>query len=372
MDVIAMMRPNRLRIINLVAARARRKVAVKLTLMTSSQSSSRNCTNRLSRVMPALATRISTWPMAFSAEGTSASTSAASERLQGSTKTLSPNLPASASSTSRRVPEIAPVAPCACSAWAIAPPMPPVAPVTSAFLPVRSNINISLTTLGRMRSRHGVLCGANIAGAADWNANRTLSDALDQTAQHLAGADFEKPDDTVACHVSHRLAPTHGSRNLLDQAAADFVRLADRRGQYVRDQRRSRLLDRDTRERFCHHVGCGLHQGAVKRRRDRQQHGALGAPGFGDLERALDSGLVAGDHDLAAAIVIGGLADLTLRGLVRDRHRGLIFQTEQSRHCAGAHWHRLLHGKAARAQQARGIADAEAAGSGERGIFAEP
>src|SRR2546429_615878 len=172
MDVIAMMRPNRLRIINLVAARARRKVAVKLTLMTSSQSSSRNCTNRLSRVMPALAIRISTWPMAFS---------------------------------------------------------------------------------------------------ADWNANRTLRDALDQAAQHLAGADFEKPDDTLACHVSHRLAPTHGSRDLLDQAAADFVRVVDRRGQYVRHQRRSRLLDRDIRNRFCHHIGCGLHQGPVKRRPDRQQ-----------------------------------------------------------------------------------------------------
>ena len=41
---------------------------------------------------------------------------------------------------SRRVPDSATVAPCACSARAIAPPMPPVAPVTSAVLPVRSNM----------------------------------------------------------------------------------------------------------------------------------------------------------------------------------------------------------------------------------------
>ena len=40
----------------------------------------------------------------------------------------------------RRVPESATVAPCACSARAISPPMPPLAPVTSAVLPVRSNI----------------------------------------------------------------------------------------------------------------------------------------------------------------------------------------------------------------------------------------
>ena len=37
--------------------------------------SSRSCTNRLSRVMPAFAIRMSTWPIAASAAGTSASTS---------------------------------------------------------------------------------------------------------------------------------------------------------------------------------------------------------------------------------------------------------------------------------------------------------
>src|SRR6202163_1444553 len=156
--------------------------------------------------------------MAFSADGTNASTSAASERLQGSTRTLSPSLPASASSTSRRVPEIATVAPCACSACATAPPMPPVAPVTSAFLPVRSNIDISSRPLGRMRSCYCVLCSGNIAGAADRNPDRTGGDALDQTAEHLAGTDFEKPRDALARHISHRLAPAHGSGDLLDQA----------------------------------------------------------------------------------------------------------------------------------------------------------
>jgi hypothetical protein len=38
------------------------------------------------------------------------------------------------------VPEIATVAPCACSARAMAPPMDPLAPVTSAVLPFKSNI----------------------------------------------------------------------------------------------------------------------------------------------------------------------------------------------------------------------------------------
>ena len=109
----------------------------------------------------------------------------------------------------------------------------------------------------------------------------------------------------------------------------------------------------------------------MKRRRHGQQHGAFGAPGFGDVECTFDGGLVTGHHDLPAAIIIGGLADLTLRGLVRDRDRGLEIEAEQGGHCADAHRHRLLHGKAAGAQQTRGVTYAEAAGGGERGIFAK-
>jgi DNA-binding transcriptional LysR family regulator len=76
--------------------------------------------------------------------GTSASTSVRSARLHGSTCVRSPSSPASASSISRRVPDSATVAPWPCKARAIAPPMPPVAPVTSALLPLRSNIDAVL------------------------------------------------------------------------------------------------------------------------------------------------------------------------------------------------------------------------------------
>src|SRR3954467_15658237 len=175
--------------------------------MTSSQSSSRNCTNRLSRVIPAFAIRISTCPIAASAAGTSASTSALSDRLQGSTWTRSPSLEAKPSSTSRRVPEIATVAPCPCKACAIALPMPPVAPVTSAVLPVKSNIENLLfgkltcsASLLRslLGSRQCVLGGGNVAGPADRNAHCAVGDALDQPAQHLASADLEKSRDALA------------------------------------------------------------------------------------------------------------------------------------------------------------------------------
>ena len=41
-------------------------------------------------------------------------------------------------------PDNATIAPCWCSARAIAPPMPPVAPVTRAVLPDRSNMGVPL------------------------------------------------------------------------------------------------------------------------------------------------------------------------------------------------------------------------------------
>ncbi len=147
------MRPNRRRIMVRTAARARRKVAVRLTASTSSQSSSLSWTNRLSRVIPAFATRMSSLPIASSAFGTSASTSAMSARLHGSTWVRSLSSPASASSASRRVPDSATVAPWPCNARAMAPPMPPVAPVTSAVLPVRSNIGRFLNSLLRRHTQ---------------------------------------------------------------------------------------------------------------------------------------------------------------------------------------------------------------------------
>ncbi len=137
------MRPLRRRIMPRTAARDRRNAAVRLTAMTWSHSSSFIRTKMLSRVMPALLTRMSRPPSAASAAGTSASTAAVSDRLVGSTWARSPSSVASAASASARVPDRATAAPCACSARAMAPPSPPVAPVTRAFLPVRSNMRVT-------------------------------------------------------------------------------------------------------------------------------------------------------------------------------------------------------------------------------------
>ena len=92
---------------------------------------------------------------------------------------------------------------------------------------------------------------------------------------------------------------------------------------------------------------------------------------LGDLDRALDRGLVAGNHDLPAAIVIGRLAHLPLRRLGCDLRGRVEREPKQRRHGADADRDRRLHGAATNAQQARGIRHGERTRRGKRGIFPE-
>ncbi len=92
---------------------------------------------------------------------------------------------------------------------------------------------------------------------------------------------------------------------------------------------------------------------------------------FAMLNGALDGRLVAGDDDLPAAVVVGDLADLALRSLARHLARGLDIEAEQRRHGALPDRHGALHGVAADAQEPRRVGERQAAGGGERRIFAE-
>ena len=114
-------------------------------------------------------------------------------------------------------------------------------------------------------------------------------------------------------------------------------------------------------KRVRHHVRRGLHQRAVEGRGDGQHDRALGALGLGDLRTALDGGLGAGDHHLAIAVVVGGLAHLALRGFRRGCGSSREIEAEQGRHGAGAHGRRTLHRLAADPEQARRIGKREGA-----------
>ena len=102
-----------------------------------------------------------------------------------------------------------------------------------------------------------------------------------------------------------------------------------------------------------------------------QHHRAPRTLSFGDLDRALDRGLVARDDHLSAAIVVCGLAHLIFGGLAR--HGDSLFEVEaqERRHGASANRHRLLHGTTADAKQPGSVADAEGTRRRERRILSE-
>ncbi len=111
----------------------------------------------------------------------------------------------------------------------------------------------------------------------------------------------------------------------------------------------------------------------MERGRDRQQDAALRSLLGGDGHRTLDRFRMAGNHDLARRIVIGGGADhpSLLRRLRGNLLRLRQVEAEQGGHCADPDRHRLLHRLAAQLQEARGITERQAARRGERRILAE-
>ena len=108
-----MIRPQRRRIMPRSAARARRKPAVRSTSITFCQSSSFMRSARLSRVRPALLTRMSSWPIAASAALTSASRRAGIGEIGGGDMGALAKLGGQRLERRRRVPASSTVAPCA-------------------------------------------------------------------------------------------------------------------------------------------------------------------------------------------------------------------------------------------------------------------
>src|SRR5262245_55265875 len=190
--------------------------------------------NRLSRVIPALLMRMSMGAFAAaSAFFTSSSTPARSARSQGQTTARSPSAAFSESSASILVPESTTRARCPCSAVAIAPPIPPDAPVTSAVLPVKSNMQCHLissrclspqrTTLQARLQRFGE--SLYIGWRIQRHRLKLSVDALDHAREHLVAPQFHRHRRSELTKTRHRLAPTHARGQLLDEQAPDRIGL---------------------------------------------------------------------------------------------------------------------------------------------------
>ena len=263
------------------AARARRKAALRLVSSTACQSASLSRSASMSRVMPALLTRMSTG----SAAATSASAAAASAMSPVWTSQRSPSAAASSSSASRRRPARTTWQPWACRPRAMAPPMPPEAPVTSARRPERSN----------MVSRHPRPAArpAPRRPPGSW----TLTSAapgtprLARPVSTLPAPSSITVVDAEPGHGRHALAPAHARGHLPHQQLADGRRVLHRLGGDVGDHRHRReRRTRSAADRLRQPLGGGLHQRAMEGCGDLQHDAAPGAALLGQRHRALDGG----------------------------------------------------------------------------------
>ena len=157
----------------------------------------------------------------------------------------------------------------------MAPPMPPVAPVTRALRPVRSNMR------GSSYPFRDALKAATSSGVPMATAEAPGGDALHEAGQHLAGADLIERIDALGRHVGHALAPAHGAGDLADQGVADRGRIGDGSGLHIGHDRHGRGIHGHACQRLAHGVGRRLHQGAMEGGGHGQHHGALGALGPG-------------------------------------------------------------------------------------------
>ena len=111
----------------------------------------------------------------------------------------------------------------------------------------------------------------------------------------------------------------------------------------------------------------------MERRGHRQQHAPLGALRRGDLQRAFDRFLVAGDHDLLGPVEIDGFHDARAAGagLAAHGRHGRGVEAEDRRHRADARRHGLLHRLRAEPDERQRIGEGKRARGDERAVFAE-
>ena len=247
--------------------------------------------------------------------------------------------------------------------------MPPEAPVTSARLPVRSNI----------------ACLISVQPSRAQRQRRPRPACRRQASRQPSAIRLASPDSTLPAPISTKsstpaaasqaiaLAPAHHAGHLLDQLPPDLRRVADRR----RRRRWRRAAPAAARAATCASASAITSAaGAIS----AQWKGALTGSRIARLAplalaistarstaaRSPETTTWPGPLSLAAC------ADLALGAPPRRPARGCVeVEPEQRRHGALADRHGLLHGPAADAEQPRRIGEVEAARRGQRGIFAE-
>ena len=215
--------------------------------------------------MPALLTRMSTWPerrlgvLDQRVDRVGIGEVGGERRARGRPA----RLPAPASAVRAACRRARPARPAPCSACAIAPPMPPEAPVTRAVLPVRSNMMSPAVTAKWRGTLLQRLDEGFDVGRRRWRSPVKLGlDALGQAGEHLAGADLDDarrhPSSAISSTLSRqRTRPVTCSTSSLRIVSG----IAGRRCAVTlatSGTRGGAIVDRG--QRLGHDVGGRLHQ----------------------------------------------------------------------------------------------------------------
>ena len=240
-------------------------------------------------------------------------------------------------------------------------------------LPVRSNMLSIPCAAALCFRRRSMRSRRRSPPASAATPRRGRVDALGEAGQHLAGAELDqflrRPRIFI---VKHALAPAHRAGDLLDQQAADLVRVGDRRGGDVGDQRhgRRRSSTSASASRIASAAGAisGQWKGALTGSRMLRL-----APLGGQRDRPLDRRLVAADHDLARRVVVGRSCRSTSRGRGARRRSSRAWSRSRPSSAAMAPSRpappSASPGRAAAAAGPRRRADR--AGRGQRRVFAQ-
>src|SRR5574340_500797 len=301
------MRPLLAFIIARSTARLRRNTDLRLVASTSSHSSSVMRASRLSRVMPALFTRIETSPNCWRIAPSTCSVCAASLTFNAMPAPLTPaasRYPLIARAPVSLVAVPITVAPCLPSSSAMAWPMPRLAPVTSAICPC-SVMSVSLCECSQsLFQRFAVVDGQGLLVGVD---------AFVEPRQHLARRAFGVVGDALFAELQHGLDPAHRRIQLAHQRVPDRFAVAVSRDIGIVQYRDDRCLHRDIGEIAAQLFRRAFQQAAMRRHTHRQHDRALCAFGLGQLHTALYGGAVPGDHHLGRRVVVYRFQHFALR-----------------------------------------------------------
>src|SRR5512139_688804 len=325
------------------------QVPLRFTRRTASNSSSDIRMRRLSRVIPALLTRMSTRPRASRIRFTPASTWAGS--LTSSISTIP--LPPAASIAARvsRAPASLPtsltttVAPSAENASAIARPIPRAEPVTSATFPESRIVPPPIPKVipSTPRTVQGELSpeerphGGKLRGRAEGRHGGFLLDAPDEPGEDLPRPHLEETGRTGLPHPADRLLPPDGSGDLPDQDIRHRVSRAVGGGRHVRHHGEPERPLRDGPELRGEALRGRQHQGAMERGAHGEGQRALRAGRLRRLARRRDRLRAPRDDDLVAPVEVRRRDDAVGRSLAARRFHAFPGGPDPPRHRALPH-----------------------------------